>query len=373
MTRRTFIAGGALAAPGFGQARRRPNIILVMADDFSARELACYGHPEHRTPNLDRLAATGMQFRTCWATPICSPSRAAMMTGRYAFRTKWFHNDLKTSDPLSKEHLTIGQVMKSAGYATAITGKWQLPGRCEDHGFDEHFMWDETSKEFTGLVEKEDSPVPGRTARYWNPCMVRNGKLIPTTGKDYGPDLSLGFIDEFATRHRNRPFFVYYPMVLTHGSWDFDLDRMGFLATPRLDASGRRVEGKSEHTFRANVEYMDYQMGQLVRNLERLGLRENTILLFTGDNGTAGYGKTRVSGEKGPRVPMIANGPGLVKAMGPSDELVDFSDVLPTLAELGGARLPAGYVVARGGGQGARVDLQRVCHAPVSARQALAA
>jgi len=171
-----------------------------MADDLSARELGCYGHPEHRTPNLDKLAATGVRFSTCWATPICSPSRAEIMTGRYGFRTGWFHNDLRTPEPLCKNSLTIGQVMKSARYATAIAGKWQLPGLEKEHG-----------------------------------------------------------------------------------------------------------------------------------------LRENTVVIFTGDNATASYGKSRVDAERGPRVPMIVNCPGLVKPLGACDELVDFSDVPPTLADLAGA------------------------------------
>jgi len=346
ISRRAFITGASVTAGGAGfAAQRRPNIILIMADDLSARELGFYGHREHRTPNLDLLARTGVGFRTCWATPICSPSRAAIMTGRYAFRTGWFHNDLRGNTPLAREHLTIGQMMKNAGYATAITGKWQLPGSYDEYGFDEHFMWLEFSDQFTGPVEKENHQVPGRTARYWHPCMVRNGRLYPTTDRDYGPDLSLDFIADFAARHRRKLFFVYYPMVLPHGSWDFERNRMGHLPTPKLDPTGRRVPGKSEPTFRANVEYVDYQMGELVRILEKLDLRENTVLLFTADNGTAGYGKSRVDGERGPRVPLIANCPGLVKAIGASDELVDFSDFLPTLAELAGIRLPTGYVI----------------------------
>jgi arylsulfatase A len=210
------------------------------------------------------------------------------MTGRYAFRTGWFHNELKREEPLCIAHLTVGQVMKQAGYATGITGKWQLPGSYGDYGFDEHFLWVENSKEFTGPVETENHQVPGRTARYWHPCMVGNGKLYQSTAQDYGPDLSLAFMDDFAARHRNEPFFLYYPMVLTHGSWDFDRNQISFLPTPKLDAAGRRVPGQSEPAFRANVEYMDYQMGELVRILERLGLRGNTLHLMTSDNGTAG-------------------------------------------------------------------------------------
>lgn len=346
-TRRTFLGGLAAAVSPAPSAKREgpPNIVLVMADDFSARELACYGHREHKTPQLDRLADTGVRFRTCWASPICSPSRAELMTGRYAYRTQWFHNQLKLNEPLCEKHLTIGQALHRAGYATAITGKWQLPGTYAAHGFDEHLMWVERTKEFDGPVEQEGHLQPGRTARYWHPCMTHNGKLVRTSAGDYGPDLSLDFISDFMARNRTRPFFVYYPMVLTHSSWDFDLNRAGYLAAPRLDSSGKRAAGKSEHTFRANVEYLDYQMGRLTAALDRLALREDTIILFTGDNGTSLYGKTKVDGEKGPRVPMIVNGPGRVKAVGPCDELVDLSDVLPTLVDLAGSKLPYGYAL----------------------------
>lgn len=345
-TRRTLLsAAPALIAGRAGGASRPPNVILMLGDDLSARELGCYGHTGHRTPNLDALAKTGTRFETCWASPICSPSRAALMTGRYGFRTGWYHNNLRTKEPLAKSHLTIGQVMKNAGYRTAITGKWQLPGAYEDYGFDEHLMWVESKEGFDGPVEQEGHQIPGRTARYWHPSMSRNGKRVRTTAKDYGPDLSLEFCHDFAARNKERPFFAYYSMVLTHSSWDFDLNRAGWLATPRLDAAGHRVEGKSEHSLKANVEYADYQAGLLIKELERLGLRENTVVMFAGDNGTSGYGKGQVQQERGPRVPMIVNCPGRIKANGASKELVDFTDILPTLADFAGARLPAGYVV----------------------------
>ena len=161
LTRRSFLSASPAVLAGRARgASRPPNVILMMADDLSARELGCYGHRGHRTPNLAAMAKTGMQFETCWASPICSPSRAAIMTGRYGFRTGWYHNNLKTKGPLAKSHLTIGQAMKNAGYATAITGKWQLPGRYEDHGFDEHLMW----VEFT-VAQRQPKVTPGSQQR----------------------------------------------------------------------------------------------------------------------------------------------------------------------------------------------------------------
>jgi len=323
-----------------------------MADDCSAKEFSCYGNETIHTPRLDRLASTGVRFKTCWCTPICSPTRAEIMTGRYGFRTQWFHNNLKTRDPLCKNNLTIGQVMKKAGYATAIAGKWQLPGNQAQHGFDEfcmwlggHGLWKSMRPRFRGPVEQEGHSLPGRPARYWHPAVVRDGKLLDTTDSDYGPDMFADFIDDFIGRHRDGPFFVYYPMCLPHKSWDFDRDRSGYLPPPELDKNGQKTGRRGKPTLRANVECIDRLVGRIVDNLEARGLRRDTVLFFTCDNGTSGYGKGRIEQERGPRVPMIVNGPGRVKPIGPCGELIDFSDILPTLAELGGAELPADYVL----------------------------
>ena len=160
-----------------GAVATRPNVIVVMADDLSAKDLGCYGHPTNATPHLDRLIGTGVKFRTCWATPICSPTRAQIMTGRYGFRTQWFHNDMKVNEPLCAKHLTLGQVFQKAGYATAIAGKWQLPGKFAQYGFDEHCMWKNLKDGgFDGPVEQKGHSLPGRPARYWHPAIVRNGE-----------------------------------------------------------------------------------------------------------------------------------------------------------------------------------------------------
>ncbi len=347
---------GVAAAQGQHAKPRRgkPNIILLMADDCSARELGCYGHASHKTPVLDGLAKTGAMFKTCWATPICSPSRAMIMTGRYGFRTGWFHNEMKPGPRerggnLAETNRTFAHLLKQAGYATAICGKWQLRGTMVEHGFDEHCMW-EKYEGFNGPVETaklkgQRGTFSGRAARYWHPAVVRNGKPLPTTDKDYGPDLFVDFLLDFAKRHKDGPFLVYYPMCLTHRSWDFEANRSGYLPVPELDAKGNPTGRKVPGSLRSNVEYTDHLVGRIVRGLEKLGLWENTVLLFTGDNGTAGYGKTRVEQERGPRVPMIVGGPGTVRPRGPVDALIDFSDVLPTLCDLGGAALPEGYTI----------------------------
>jgi len=361
VSRREFMATGAAAAaaiaggPALGQNEgRRPNIILIMADDLSAKELGCHGHPEFRTPNLDRLATEGVAFSTCWATPICSPSRALIMTGRYGFRTGWFHNNLRTPEPLCQGNETIGQVMQTAGYRTCVVGKWQIPGLEPEHGFDEAYMWlsghplaKRLGDQFDGPVEETGNSLPGRTARYWHPAIVQNEELVDTGPEDYGPDLFVDYLNGFAQRNRERPFFAYFPMCLPHKSWDFDRDKAGYLPPPKLNDAGERVEGQGEPTLQANVEYIDHLVGRIVSNLEEQGLRENTVIMFTCDNGTSGYGKARVEEEKGARVPLIVNGPGVVKPLGMRGELASFADILPTCAELGRAELPAHEIDGR--------------------------
>jgi len=339
-------------------AAAKPNFIVVMSDDCSAREFGCYGHKEHRTPHVDRLAREGVMFDTCWCTPICSPTRAQMMTGKYGFRTRWFHNNLKDgATPLSQNHVIFSQMLKQQGYATALCGKWQLPGTYEECGFDEHCMWASNGRKpmpgFDGPIEKWDKskgkPPAGmlhnRAARYWHPQIVLNGKLRKTTAADYGPDIFVDFLVDFAKRKKGQPFFIYFPMALTHKSWDFDRNVSGWLPTPKLDASGNRVSGQSEPGLKSNVEYKDYLMGRIMRELKALGLMHNTILFITGDNGTSGYGKGQLDMEKGPRVPLIVYGPGHVKAIGRSDALTNHCDIFATLRDLSGAALPQDYVI----------------------------
>ncbi len=317
-------------APAHAADQRPPNIVLIMADDLGAEQLGCYGHPRNQTPHLDRLARSGTLFRTCWATPLCSPSRVELMTGRYGFRTGWYNligSPYTPGDRIDPDEITFADVLKQAGYATGLAGKWQLgsiidhPTMIVDSGFDEYFSW--AWKSLPAGAKFEGTP----RHRYWRPAIVENGRHRPTTSDDYGPDLCSGWIIDFIKRHRDRPFLAYYPMCLVHEPWD---------PTPDPSQPGGRTKGG----LQANVEYMDQVVGRIIAALDELGLRDNTVVLFTGDNGTGRAGKGKVI-EAGVHVPMIVSGPG-VKAGQVTDALIDFSDVLPTLAELTGARLPAG-------------------------------
>lgn len=153
---------------------------------------------------------------------------------------------------------------------------------------------------------------------------------MPTKASDYGPDIHNEFVCDFIHRHQDQPFFVYYPMCLTHSPW---------YSTPDSTQTAADRAKNSKANLKSNVEYMDKLVGRLVTQLDTLGLRDNTLLFFTGDNGTGGDGKSQPT-ELGARVPMIVNGPGIVQHRGATMELTDLSDVLPTIVELSGAELP---------------------------------
>lgn len=328
-------AGGA-----WGERTGKPNVILVLADDVGAAELGCYGNREHRTPNLDRMAEQGLRLDTFYATPLCTPTRVCTMTGQYGFHNGYLgmHNEAFKPAPDSPQreianHYTIGDVMKSAGYATALAGKWQLPGEIptliHDCGFDAYRMWAYNHNlpagvKHTGRFEGKGETKP---ARFWHPSLVENGKYLPTKPDDYGPDLFLDFILDFARRNKDKPFFVYHTSVLTHSPWE---------ETPDPAHPGQRLPGG----FKSNLEYLDHVMGRLRAGLEAQGLDRNTVIIFVGDNGTQGRGKAQVS-ELGVRVPFIVWAPGMVKPVkAASRALGDLTDILPTLAQLAGAQLP---------------------------------
>lgn len=329
-------------------AGERPNVLVILCDDIGAHELSLYGHQQHRTPNLDQLGKTGIWFTTGYATPICHPTRFQIMTGQYAHHNGVYQFPGRPGGPEENigvddiaSHLTFGNLFQKAGYATAQAGKWQLSGThptlIRECGFDEYCMWAYKKNlpkgvEHTGSWEGKPGTTTGR---YWHPSIVKNGEYLPTTQDDYGPDIFSDFILEFIERKRGKPFFIYYPMTLTHAP---------YYTTPDTTQSlGDRFE-KRQKNWQSNVEYADKIVGKLMRGLEELKVRENTLVLFIGDNGTGGNGKGKTT-EMGARVPFIANGPGIVKPTGECRELVDVSDVLPTICDVAGIDLPKDHII----------------------------
>ena len=348
-SRREFLKSIGLAATtalvstkAVAAAPARPNFIVFLADDIGAKELGCYGHPTHQTPNLDELGRKGVWFNTCYTAPVCHPTRFMIMTGQYGCHNGIFNFSGKRGGPEPNDpaedittHFTFAQMLKAKGYATALTGKWQLSGTYPDliyeAGFDEYCTW--AYNQYYSEEERAKAVAAGIDfrSRYWKPSILRNAKWVPTTLDDYGPDLFADFAVDFIQRHRDRPFFVYYPMCLTHGP---------HLPTPdTVTSDAEKTEASTDRHYKANVAYMDKIVGRIATALEDLGLRDNTVIFFTGDNGTGGDGKSQPT-EKGARVPMIVNGPGIVKERGLTNELTDLSDVFPTLAELAGADVP---------------------------------
>jgi arylsulfatase A len=294
------------------------------------------------------MAETGVKFETAYTAPVCHPTRFTVMTGQYGCRTGVLNFSGKRAGPPVKHegadniasHLTFAQLLQPAGYATALAGKWQLSGShptlIRETGFDEFCVWG--YREYYSAEDRALALAAGIDfrSRYWHPSVCRNGRWVPTTPDDYGPDLFAGFLVDFIQRHRDRPFFLYYPMVLTHGPW---------APTPDSLRPGQPKDRNSKEHFAANVEYMDKLVGRLMSALDDAGVRNRTVVFFTGDNGTGGGEGKSTATEKGARVPLIVNGPTIVKQRGSTLRLADTSDIFPTLMDFAHVAIPESHVV----------------------------
>lgn len=319
---------------------RRPNIVLIMADDLGIEGLGCYGGESYRTPHLDRLAQGGLRFTHAYSQPLCTPTRVQIMTGKYNHRN-WLAFGL-----LPRGEKTFGHLMSSLGYKTCMAGKWQLtsydppdfPGAEKRRGRGTH----PGQAGFHEYSLYHSAETEDKGSRYANPTYLENGELKTVDGA-YGEDLWVDFLLDFMKRNREDPLFLYYPMALPH--WPM-------VPTPiskDWEDPALRLNESTAY-FPDMVEYMDKLVGRLVTGIETIGLRENTLILFYSDNGTDRKitsrfrgqeivgGKNQV-GQSGIRVPLIASWPGRIKA-GTNSDLIDASDFLPTLAELGGGEVP---------------------------------
>ncbi len=305
-------------------APARPNIIFILADDLGIGNVGCYGADNYKTPHIDALASGGIRYTRAYTAPLCGPSRTLIMTGRYAFRTGATNQDRVGLLKPSVETM-LPKILKPAGYISSAVGKWsQLPLQPSDWGFDDYLRYNGSGV-------------------YWNkkakgePYVV-NGENKTLRDKEYMPDLLHQHVTDFITQHRDDPFFVYYSLSSVHG----ELQR-----TPDSAPD-------SKDLMRDNIAYMD----KLVAELERLKLREKTLIVFMGDNGTgkgqadeATIGGRRLSGQKGDMleggalVPLIVNWPGVTRAKTVAPGVVDSTDFVPSFAELARVELPEDNVI----------------------------
>jgi arylsulfatase A len=305
---------------------KKPNIIFVLADDLGIDGVTSYGADLYKTPVIDKLAKEGIRFTNAYTAPLCGPSRAMILTGRYAFRTGAVNQD-QTGEFTPQAETMMPKILKPAGYTTSMIGKWgQLPLGPAEFGFDDYLRFFGS-----GVYTSTDT----KKEKY-----VLNGKDLVLQDNEYMPDLMHNHMVDFLSNHKKDPFYLYYSLVHVHGE---------IKATP--DTKPGTTDFKDLYTD--NISYMDKLVGKLLHTLDSLKLRDNTLIVFFGDNGTAGQaaaigtvngkkiiGKKGTMQEGGSLVPLIVNWPGVIKKGSVSKSLIDASDFIPTFAEIAGATLP---------------------------------
>jgi len=322
---------------------RPPNIVLIMADDIGVEGIGCYGGTSYATPNIDALAADGLRFAHAHAQPLCTNTRLQLMTGLHNNRN-WLYFGI-----LPPDSKTIGHYMGEAGYRSCIAGKWQLqsydppdyPGAAlrrgtgmhpKDAGFDRYSLFHSLHTEDKG-------------SRYADPTWLEDGELKTAKGK-YGPDMWVDYINKYMAEQKgsDEPFFVYWPMALPHWPMTLTPDSADWNTKPeeRLIADTKN--------FKDMVEYMDKCVGRVVKQIDDLGIRDNTIIIFYSDNGThlditsqtkdgPVKGGKATPTDAGTHVPLIVNWPKRVLS-GVSQWLVDSVDFIPTLLDIAGQEAP---------------------------------
>jgi arylsulfatase A-like enzyme len=323
----------------------RPNFIVINIDDLGYADIGPFGSKLNRTPNLDRMAAEGRRLTSFYAAPVCSPSRAALMTGCYPKRALPIPGVLFPGNPegLSPDEITVAEVLKDVGYATAIVGKWHLGDQPEflpnNQGFDLHFglpYSNDMGPAADGVKSSLGEPLPKTTRATQPPLpLLRNGKVVKRVLPDDQQALVELYTDEavkFIDGHKDAPFFLY----LAHNAVHFPI------------YPGKKWAGNSPNGFYSDwVEEVDWSVGRVLDAVREKGLAERTLVIFTSDNGGTpravnmplrGFKGSTLEG--GMRVPTIAWWPGIVPAGTSVDAIAGMFDVMPTFAALSGGKLP---------------------------------
>jgi len=340
-----------LLSPSYAQAKK-PNIILILADDLGYGDLSCYGSKNIRSPHIDKMTKDGMKFLSFYPTSAsCTPSRASIMTGSYAGRIGMDNvlmpgsKDKHTGKHLglNPSEITIAEIVKGKGYATACIGKWHLGDdpifMPQNHGFDEFF----------GLPYSNDMVPP----RFVDLPLMRNDKILELNpDQDY---ITRRYTEEsiaFIERNREKPFFLYLahsmPHRACHASPEFT---KRFTEAQLKKIKPGEDKASRDFLYPASVEELDWSTGQILNKLRELGLEENTLVIFTSDNGPKTGSAAPLRGKKGSvyegghRVPAIMQWKGRIPAGSVSDEVVTGMDFLPTFAKLVGVDLPTDRIL----------------------------
>lgn len=374
LDRRSFIKGAGVAMFSMGatalladtsKAKRKPNFVVLFIDDMGYGDIEPFGSKLNKTPELNRMAAEGMKLTSFYvAAPVCTPSRAALMTGCYPKRVglatgSWddvlFPKDAHGLNPKEK---TIASILKDAGYATGCFGKWHLGDQPEflptNHGFDTYFGIPYSNDMWPLMPESEEwkvapPPLP----------VMRNDKVVGIVkDMDDQAQLCKRFTDEavaFIRDNRDRPFFVYLPHAFVHhprnARKEF-MDRAG----PAKELDEQKMIREPGYAMRqrtrAQIEEVDWSVGRILDTIQELGLAENTMVIFTSDNGGAwGCSNAPLRGGKGTtweggmREPTIAWWPGTIPANSTCDEIATTMDLLPTFAIMAGGKVPKDRVI----------------------------
>ena len=355
---------GSPQLPAADAPAKKPNIIFILADDLGFAEIGANGADKYKTPNIDSLAKSGIRFNHFYTAPLCGPSRALILTGRYAFRSGAVTQDacgsiIRTGE---KAEIMVPTVLKKAGYTTAMIGKWGqlLPsGDAAEWGFD-HMLsfkgsgiyWNKVAaatwvKQY-GLAGDKGAEDGVRA----NPGPYNiDAKNLMLADNEYMPDLMHKDAVAFINENKDKPFLLYYSMSHVHAQ---------ILPTPdsKLPAPGLDTVARYAQVYNDNINYMDKLVGKLLAELDHLKLRDNTVIFFMGDNGTAKaasdlatIGGRRLIGQKGGMeeggglVPFIASWKGVTPAGKLNENFTDASDLLPTFAEISGAPLPENRII----------------------------